>query len=181
MDIYIIYILYKYKVKNSPCGNRSPRTPLQLNRATTSLICETSCPLTCPHNFILVPPPSTTFSLYSHALFNKNQALPRTRPMPTIFVSILLVYYYLEGSAWSMCIMKPTLCFQNWLHENTKDSKHCHLSGNLIGRPIFTFSVSCTLIRLIKAYKLNWKTDLDYHARYDKTGIKIEYHISLNW
>ena len=47
------HLLYKCKVKNSPCGNKRPRTPLKLNRATTSLICETSCPFTCPHNFIL--------------------------------------------------------------------------------------------------------------------------------
>ena len=84
------HLLYKCKVKNTPCENRRPTTHLELNRATTSLICEKSCPLTCAHNFILVPPPSTSFSLYRHVLFNKNQALPRTRPMPTIFVSILL-------------------------------------------------------------------------------------------
>ena len=99
------HLLYKWKVKHTPCGNRRPRIPLELNRATMSLICETSCPLTCPHNFILVPPSSTTFSLYSHALFNKNQALPRTRPMLALFVWILLVYYYLERSAWNMCII----------------------------------------------------------------------------
>ena len=107
------HLLYKCKVKNTLSGNKRPTTPQELNRATTSLICEKSCPLTCAHNFILVPPPSTPFSLYSHALFNKNQDLPRTRPMPTLFVSILLVYYYLERSAWNMCIMKLTLNFQN--------------------------------------------------------------------
>ena len=38
------HLLYKCKVKNTLCGNAWPRTPpLELNRATTSLICEKAC------------------------------------------------------------------------------------------------------------------------------------------
>ena len=135
------HLLYKCKVKNTPCENRRPTTHLELNRATTSLICEKSCPLTCPHNCFCSAALDSIFALQPRTFYQKSRLTKDTTHADSFCFN-------------STCLLLPRAKCLKYVHYeadvklsklNTRKhvrQQHCHLSGNLIRRPIFKFSVS---------------------------------------